>query len=101
VPPFVDTQTPNPLVLSLPDELVEAVAQRAAEIVLTAQSEPADEWLDVAGAAEYLKCGKRRVYNLVSEGRAPVHREGTRLLFKRLELDAWIESGRATVAKPC
>jgi hypothetical protein len=70
----VETQTPNPLVLSLPDELVEVVAQRAAEIALAAQSEPADEWLDVQAAADYLKCGKRRIYNLVSEGRIPVHR---------------------------
>jgi excisionase family DNA binding protein len=87
------------LALEFPEELVEALAQRAAEIVREQEPESADEWLDVAGAAGYLKCGRRRIYNLVSEGRIPVHREGSRLLFKRSELDAWIESGRAMVVQ--
>jgi excisionase family DNA binding protein len=97
VPPFVDTQTPNPLVLSLPDELVEAVAQRAAEIVRESEPE-SDEWLTTQDAADHLKCGKRRIFNLVSEGRIPVHREGARLLFLKSELDEWIRSGRAMAA---
>jgi excisionase family DNA binding protein len=86
--------------VELPEELVEAMAQRAAELVLEQAPEEPDEWLTTQGAADYLKCGRRRIFNLVSEGRIPVHREGARLLFKRSELDAWITSGRAMVAQP-
>jgi excisionase family DNA binding protein len=84
--------------LELPDELIEEVAQRAAEILRESAEPEPDEWLDVDGAKDHLKCGKRRIYNLVSEGRIPVHREGARLLFRRSELDDWIESGRAMAA---
>lgn len=84
------------IALELPDELLEAVAKRAAEIVL--ERGESDEWLTSDQAAEYLKCGRRRIFNLVSEKRVPVHREGVRLLFLKSELDEWIKSGRAMTA---
>jgi excisionase family DNA binding protein len=82
------------IALELPEELLDAVAKRAAQIVLEQTSEP-DEWLTSDQAAQYLKCGRRRIFNLVSDGRIPVHREGVRLMFLKSELDAWIKSGRA------
>jgi excisionase family DNA binding protein len=85
------------IALELPEELLEAVAKRAAEIVLGQAPEP-DEWLTSDQAAQYLKCGRRRIFNLVSEKRIPVHREGVRLMFLKSELDEWIKSGRAVTA---
>ena len=43
-------------------------------------SPPADGFLDVAGAAEFLACPPSRVYALVSAWRIPHHRDGSRLL---------------------
>ncbi len=83
------------LALALPEELVEQIAQRAAAI-LAAEHGPADAgYLDVPGAASFLACPPSRVYALVSAGRLPVHRDGSRLLFDRQELRAYVENGGA------
>jgi hypothetical protein len=47
------------LVWPTADELIEHVARRVVEILREQEPESADEWLDVQGAADYLKCGKR------------------------------------------
>jgi excisionase family DNA binding protein len=85
------------LAVELPEELIEQVALRAVELIREQEPE-SDEWLTSKQAADYLKCGRGRIHNLVSEGRIPVHREGGRLLFSRQELDDWIKSGRAMAA---
>lgn len=59
---------------------------------------PASPWLDAEEAAAHLRCGKRRVYDLVQQGRIPHRREGARLLFRADELDAWLDSGAAADA---
>jgi excisionase family DNA binding protein len=75
---------------------LEAIAQRAAEIVAERFEQNADDgFLDVAGAAEFLACGKNRIYALVSAGRLPVHRDGSRLLFDRGELREYVRNGGA------
>lgn len=81
------------LTLGVPDELVEAVAQRAAELVADRQAP--SPWLDVKGAAEYLACPTSRVYALTSASRIPHHRDGSRLLFRSDELDRWVRDGGA------
>lgn len=87
------------LTLALPDELLEQLAERVAAL-LAAQAPPAPEaWLDVDGAARHLgyadnpQRGRRRIYDLTSARETnafPVHRDGSRLLFKATELDAWL-----------
>lgn len=47
-------------------------------------------WLNVAEAAEYLRCKPKRIYDLVSQRRLPCHRDGARSLFQRAELDAYV-----------
>lgn len=84
---------PNRLKVEVPDELVEAVARRVAELA-AALIGPAP-WLDVAGAAEHLCCPHSRLYALVSAKRIPHDRDGSRLLFDRAELDAWVRHGGA------
>jgi excisionase family DNA binding protein len=81
----------EPLSLPLPAELVEAIAQRAAALVLE-RLEPADDWLDAGAAAAYLGVSVGQVRNLVSEGRLPRHGpKGHRLRFRRSELDAYCQ----------
>jgi excisionase family DNA binding protein len=75
--------------LALPPALVEAIAERAAELV--ADRPAASPWLDVAEAAGYLRCRRQRVYDLVSAGRLRVAKDGTRSLFRREWLDAYLE----------
>lgn len=77
--------------LTMPPALFEAIAHRAADLV-TQESSP-DPYLDTKHAAEYLDCGKSRLHTLVSIRRIPHHRDGTRLLFRRSELDEWIRNG--------
>jgi excisionase family DNA binding protein len=76
---------------TIPAEALEALARRAAELV----QENDAGYMDVAEAAEFLACGKDRIYALVSARRIPVHRDGTRLLFDRAELRAYIHNGGA------
>src|SRR5256885_1664329 len=48
-------------------------------------------WLNVDGAAEHLACPVSRIYDLVQRRAVPVHRDGKRLLFKRSDLDHYLE----------
>lgn len=83
------------LVFALPPEFVEVVAQRAAELVAARAGATDDAWLDVEGAARHLACKPRRIYDLHSQRRIQAHRDGSRLLFRRSELDAYVEAQAA------
>lgn len=80
------------LALDLSEELMDAIAQRTAELMASTQPEP---WIGVEQAAEYLSCPKSRVYRLVSRRAIPFEKDGARVLFKRTELDAWVQAGGA------
>lgn len=84
------------LALELPDELLERLAHRVAAL-LAEREAPAEAggYLDVAGAAEFLACGKSRIYALVSAGRIPHYKDGSRTLFDRAELRAFVAAGGA------
>ena len=81
------------LALAVPPEFVEAVAQRAAELLAERVDQRPAPYLDVAAAAEYLACPRSRVYSLASAGRIPLRRDGSRLLFRASELDEWLDAG--------
>lgn len=84
------------LTLDIAEELIERIARRAAELLAERQPAPAEEgYLDVAGAAEFLACPKSSIYSLVSVGRIPHHRDGSRLLFDRGELREYVRKGGA------
>ncbi len=80
------------LTFELPESLLERLAERVAQLVLAQLdvSGYSSPWLDVNEAAEYLRCKPKRVYDLVGQSRLPVHRDGSRLLFDRAELDAYL-----------
>jgi hypothetical protein len=74
--------------LQLPEEALEAIARRAAELVLEqlAETGGAGEWLTVPEAAAFLRCEPQRIYTLRSTGRLPRHVEGGRALVARSDL---------------
>lgn len=74
--------------LQLPDDVVEAIARRAAELVLQRLDDlaPASEWLSIDEAAAFLRCKPQRIYDLRSDGRLSRHAEGGRALVARREL---------------
>lgn len=79
--------------LVLTEEQLRVIARRAAEIVLEGM-EQRDGWLRGADEiAAYIGARRDRVYALVSADRIPVHRDGSALVAKRSELDAWIRNG--------
>ena len=79
------------LTIALSDEQLEQLAALFAPRV--AAPSPTSPWLNVPEAAEYLRSPKSRIYALASVREIPVHRDGSRLLFHRDELDAWIRDG--------
>jgi len=79
--------------LTAPAELVDAIAERVLELLDARGALDRDEWVDVAGAAEHLCCKPQRVYDLVSQSKLIPSRDGTRLLFRRSHLDAYLERG--------
>lgn len=51
-------------------------------------------FLDVGEAADYLRLtSKQTLYNMVSQGRIPFRKLGSRLLFEKNKLAAWVQSG--------
>jgi hypothetical protein len=89
----------DPLSLSLPSELIEAIAQRAAELVAAAAESNGDGWLRGADRiAEYIDAPRSRVYALATcrPPRIPVERDGSNLIARRSELDAWVREGGGT-----
>jgi excisionase family DNA binding protein len=70
------------------------LAQRVAALLAERQMDEAG-YLDVAGACSFLACKPSRVYALVSTGRLPHHKDGSRLLFDCTELRAYVERGGA------
>lgn len=80
------------LLAELDDEAFAALADRLVPI-LGPRIKPPEPWLDVGKAAEHLACPRSRIYALVSAGRMPHQKDGSRLLFRREELDEWVRSG--------
>lgn len=89
--------TSPPLTLALPDELLEELAHRVADLLEQRGhgAPPAvDGWLRGAEAiAEYIGAPASRVYGLSSAKRIPVEHDGSALIARRSQLDAWLRDG--------
>jgi excisionase family DNA binding protein len=59
------------------------------------QQDRGDKWLDVPAAADHLSCTPEAIRQREKRGELPSHRLGKRILFSRVELDAYIRSGEA------
>ena len=79
------------------DEMIDRLAERVLERLAERQvsSNGADPWLRGAGEiAGYIGCPRSRVYALTSSGRmACVQRDGSALIARRSDLDAWVANG--------
>lgn len=53
----------------------------------TTTSGDPDELLNTTEACAHLRCKRQRIYNLVSEKRLTVHKDGSRNLYRRSDLD--------------
>lgn len=83
------------LQLDMNHEVIERIARRAAELIGERHTDSAaDGWLRGADKiAAYIDAPRSRVYGLASARRIPVHRDGSALIARRSELDAWIVRG--------
>lgn len=80
--------------LNIGDDLIEHIAERAAELVARRHDETEGGWLRGADKiAAYIDAPRSRVYGLVSARRIPVHHDGSALIARRSELDAWLLNG--------
>jgi excisionase family DNA binding protein len=76
------------LVVPLPSELVEAIAQRAAEII--GDRAQRQRWaVGVSGLARYLGCDERLARELRAKG-LPAKKVGRRVYFDTHEVDEWL-----------
>ena len=90
-------RTGQRLALVVPDQFVEELADRTAELVaerLTLAAPAESSWLDFEGAMAYLGFSRDRLYKLTAAKAIPVRKklDGQGLLFHRDELDRWVEA---------
>jgi hypothetical protein len=78
------------LTLAVPPEMVERIAERAAELIAERQPPTGSPWLDTRGAAEHMAATPARVHDLVALGRLMPRRDGRRLLFRREDIDRYL-----------
>jgi excisionase family DNA binding protein len=76
--------------LRLPDDALEQVARRAAEIVLASLPASSSEspFMTAKEAAAYLRCERQRIDDLLSQRRLTRFKEGGRTLVSRSEVEA-------------
>ena len=79
--------------LTVPDELVDEIAGRVINI-LQAQN-AASPYMSVNEAAEYMRCRPQRVYDLLSARRLTRLKDGSRVLVRRDEIDAYLAARAA------
>jgi excisionase family DNA binding protein len=78
------------LAITLTDAQVNEIAARAAELLADRQP-TVSPWLDADGAAAHLATSRDRIYDLVQLGKLTPRRDGRRLVFKRSDLDGYLE----------
>jgi excisionase family DNA binding protein len=83
---------PLRLAVTLSDADVERIAQRAAEIIAERQTSTSSPWLSVPEAAERLRCGRDRIYDLIALGKLQPVRDGRRVLLRTEDLDRYLEA---------
>jgi excisionase family DNA binding protein len=88
----VDLVSAIALTVELSDEQVRSIAEQAAAIVSQQQTSSAPTWLNTTDAADYIAAKVGRVHDLVQLGKLMPRRDGRRLLFRRDELDAYLEA---------
>jgi hypothetical protein len=80
------------LLAGLTEDDLQQLANRLAPYL--PEPERNDGWLRGAEQiAAYIDCPASRVYALSSAGRIPIQRDGSALIARKSDLDAWVRSG--------
>lgn len=58
-----------------------------------------EDWIGIETAANYLDVTKDTIRNWIKKTDIPAHKIGKLWKFKRVELDAWVKSGRSAFTK--
>lgn len=87
-----ERETPE-LSFTLPEGLLDQIADRVALRINARAADQAESYLDVTDAGEYLRCPASRIYELKAQGRIRYFNDGRRLLFRRADLDACLDVG--------
>jgi len=61
---------------------------------------PVEEIMDIDGVAAYLKVSKSTIYHLSAAGEIPVSRIGSRLGFRKEDIDRWHKRPKPDIAEP-
>ena len=86
------------LAVTLPDELVDLIARRTAELMREqrggAAEQPSSPWLTFEQACTYLGFSRDSLYKLTAARAIPLRKKvnGQGLRFHRDELNAWMET---------
>jgi hypothetical protein len=85
------------LVFELPDDVLDALAERVAARVLERleSARGGDQWLDAKGAAAYLGLTVNALHKVTGRRELPARQDapGAKLWFLRSELDRWRSGG--------
>jgi excisionase family DNA binding protein len=85
----------GPLALEVPASLIDALAERVADIVLERlQIGSERRWLTVDQAADYVGRTPQAIRGLVKRGELTPYKPDGRLQLDRHELDAWMRGER-------
>jgi excisionase family DNA binding protein len=97
-PPMAEPQHYQSLELSTPGITVTLSAEAVLAIAGAVQARlqpmaaPVESpFLTVREAASYIRAKPQRIYDLLSSGRVPKHKDGARVLILRADLDAHLE----------
>ena len=77
--------------LRLDDETLGVLVERVAGVVAERLPAPPEPWIGSAEAAEYLGTTVGRVHQLVHQRRVAHRKDGSRLVFRRSDLDEALE----------
>ena len=83
------------IAIDLPDKVLHDLAARIAELLADRDAAALPSpWLTPPAAAAYLGCSRDRLYKLTAAKAIPFRRKqgGQAILFRRDELDAWVEA---------
>ena len=82
--------------IEFPESLLERLAELVAARINAPTANGRSPWLTAAQAADYLSCSVSRIRTLTLTGDLPHHRDGSRPLYHRDELDAYVRAGGAS-----
>lgn len=85
------------LTISLPPEALTLLASRVVERLedqIAHLGTVPSPYLSASEAAAYLRCPKERIYKLSAAKAIPHFKEGNRLVFRRDEIDLWLQQQR-------